>query len=111
MTDSFEASPMDPDLGPCCVCRKGGAEDVRVTNIMLLRMKGRESGKGWGCVVCGLSCDGAVAVLCDSCAGAGIEPREVCVGHPHEGRRRPIADLTEPHEHDPAKHPEMEAAP
>jgi hypothetical protein len=71
------------DLGPCCNC--GTTEHV--VNIVLLDQRGPVAGKGWGCVVCSLPCDGAVAVLCDDCAGLGFSPRFVCEGYPAERKR------------------------
>ena len=54
----------DPrSLGPCCQCEC--TDGVR--NIFLLNRRGAIPGRGWGCVVCGLPPDGAVAVLCDAC--------------------------------------------
>ena len=65
----------DPiDLGQCCACGKSGP-DVR--NIVMLSFRGPDPGKGWGCLQCGLPTDGASAVLCDGCAEAGAEPREI----------------------------------
>ncbi len=53
----------DIDLGPCCAC--GGGENVR--NMMMLSLKAPVPGTGWGCVVCHLPSDGAMAVVCDKC--------------------------------------------
>jgi len=49
----------DIDLGPCCACE--GFESVR--NVLMLHVKMTVPGQGWGCLVCGLSFDGALAVL------------------------------------------------
>ncbi len=64
-------------------------------------------GTGWGCLVCGLPNDGAIAVVCDNCLEAEAEILEVCHGHPHEGRRMALSVINEPFEHDPAKHEVM----
>ena len=48
-----------PNLGPCCHC--GRTDDVRT--IVMLSRRGPMPGCGWGCVVCGLPLDGAIAVL------------------------------------------------
>jgi len=91
------------NLGPCCACQK---ENSTVRNIICLDRKAPIPGKGWGCFVCGLPSDGAVAVLCDHCFEARAEIRFVCHGYPYEGRM-PIQDLPfEPFEHDLAYHPE-----
>jgi len=76
-------------LGPCCNC--GSQEHVH--NIVMLPRLAPVPGKGWGCAVCGLAMDGAVAVLCDRCVGD--EPSAVCVGYPSAGQRMPIAELPE----------------
>jgi len=92
----------DVDLGPCCVCEKAGP-DVR--NVVMLDRKGPVPGRGWGCLVCDLPLDGAVAVLCDDClANRAGEIRFVCNGCPKDGRL-PIEELAfEPFEHRMACH-------
>lgn len=90
-------------LGTCCAC--GGSENVR--NIICLDRKGPTPGKGWGCLVCGLPPDGAVAVLCDECLEQGTAIRFVCIGYPASDGRMPIEELSgEPFEHNLAYHPE-----
>lgn len=74
-------------LGPCCNC---GSQDHVRHIVMLLRLA-PIPGKGWGCVVCDLPNDGAIAVLCDNCRGD--EPSAVCVGYPSEGVRLPVSAL------------------
>ena len=110
----------DLDLGPCCACRQSGKT---VRNLLMLPWRlpaGAEpvqsltsagtdlvSGKGgWGCFVCHLPCEGAVAVLCDRCRAEGREVLDVCDGFPALGRRTLRAGLTEPWDHDYALHPE-----
>ncbi len=62
---------------------------------------------GWGCVVCHLPSDGAVAVLCDYCLGRDGPPNQVCRGYPMDGDRTPFAALDPaPFDHDPRFHPE-----
>jgi hypothetical protein len=91
------------DLGPCCACE--GLEKVR--NVITLNVKGTTPGKGWGCFVCGLSSDGAVAVLCDSCMESKAQPRFAVDGYATEKRRIPIEQLSIPHKHDLSKHREL----
>jgi hypothetical protein len=88
-----------PDLGPCCRCRATAG----VVNILMLDRRAPVPGTGWGCVVCGLPSDGAIAVLCNACLGR--RPVEVCHGYPAEGLRIGFEDL-EPgaFEHDLTKH-------
>lgn len=115
-----DAEP-DLDLGPCCACRQPGKT---VRNLLMLPLRAPASANpdrdraqgGWGCVVCHLPCEGAVAVLCDRCSPrCGASPRgraedrevlDVCDGYPALGRRTPRAGLTEPWDHDYALHPE-----
>ena len=94
------------DLGTCCAC--GEAEGVR--NILLLEQKSPGGGQGWGCVVCGLAPDGAVAVLCDGCHLAGAEVKFACVGYPGKNERIPVGRLGGEHKHDMAYHPEESAS-
>lgn len=87
--------------GACCNC-------LRVARLPIIVMLPRLSptpGHGWGCVVCGLPCDGAVAVLCDNCEGAAGMPRFVCTGYATEPGRTPFDSLPpEIFEHDDAAH-------
>jgi hypothetical protein len=78
-----------PSLGPCCGC--GTTEGV--TNILMLDRRGVTPGHGWGCLVCGLPSDGAVAVLCDACVDQ--PPRFACRGYASDGARVPIDELPE----------------
>jgi hypothetical protein len=102
-------------LGTCCVC--GGTNHVRT--IFQLDKKSPTPGCGWGCVVCGLPPDGAVAVVCDECfavisveRSTGIPMKKsaelqfACKGFPETGGRVPISELVGDHRHDMSKHPE-----
>lgn len=106
----------DPDLGPCCACGRS-APDVRIRTFLALDLKGPLPGRGWGCVVCHLPNDGAVAVLCDDCAPrrAGDKPRQdvrwACRGYPATDGRVPIQELATPHRHDLRYHPEARGDP
>lgn len=91
---------MQVSLGPCCAC--GGTEGVRT--IVALKQKAPVPGRGWGCVVCDLPADGAVAVVCDACMEAKVEIKWACAGYPAEGKRVAVAELSGVHEHDLAKH-------
>lgn len=84
-------------LGPCCTC--GTIEGVY--NIMMIKQRAPTPGKGWGCVVCHLPTDGAIAVVCDACMDLPI--KSVCDGYPNEGLRVPIEDLSPDNfDHDPS---------
>lgn len=70
-------------------------------------------GHGWGCFVCHLPTDGAVAVLCNACvvrmeAGADVI-HYACRGYPGTDGRAPIEEFTQPFEHDQALHEADEA--
>lgn len=95
----------DIDLGPCCVC----GTSINVSTIVCLPVRSSTPGKGWGCAVCQLPNDGAVAVVCDGCDPTAAVV--ACVGYPHEGVRTPIARLLTPFDHDPAAHREDPGAP
>lgn len=93
-----------PTLGTCCVC----GTDQGVVNVMMLNQRGPMPGYGWGCVVCGLPSDGAIAVVCDQCVGQPI--KFVCRGYPGENDRVPVHQLpVEAFDHDEAKHRADEA--
>lgn len=91
------------DLGPCCVCGKSGP---MVRNIIMIDKKCPTPGKGWGCLQCGLSSDGAVAVKCDDCLNS--KAKWACKGYPGKDGRVPIEQLEGVHEHDMSKHPEAQ---
>ena len=91
----------DIDLGSCCACRKAGPT---VRNIMTLPFRSPTPGFGWGCVVCHLPSDGAVAVLCDACLESGAPIVDVCHGYPKENMRMARESLTAAFDHDLARH-------
>lgn len=99
-----------PDFGPCCICEG----DDRVETIIMLTKRAPVPGHGWGCVLCRLSSDGAYAIICAACfpafwqksrsgltnGAAGL--RFACHGYLASHGRIPIAELTEPFDHDPS---------
>jgi hypothetical protein len=91
------------DFGPCCACRRSGPT---VRNLICLDLRAPVAGTGWGCVVCGLPSNGAVAVLCDACMGASADIVDVCHGYAATGMRSARAACTEPFVHDESKHEE-----
>lgn len=90
-------------LGPCCNC--GTLEGV--TTVVMLPWTAPVADQGWGCAVCGLPLDGAVAVLCGACALDGGGFKSICVGYPGAGERMPV-EAWKPRarsfEHDKTKH-------
>jgi hypothetical protein len=100
-----------PRLGSCCICNTRAG----VTNIVMLPYRCVVKGHGWGCLVCELPNDGAVAVLCDSCIAIyqadHAALRFACRGYPASDGRVPIADLlSRPFDHDEEAHREEDVA-
>lgn len=88
-------------LGPCCSCRGPGA---RV--ITMIEKKAPMKGRGWGCTVCGLPSDGALAVQCQPCADTKKKLRFACKGYAASDGRVPIARLRGTHKHNMKLHKE-----
>lgn len=102
---SEERSSVDwPELGSCCGC---GVTGRSVNTIVILGVRAPVAGTGWGCFACHLPLDGAVAVLCETCANDDSEIRFACVGWPYDNVRIERAQLTEPFIHDAKNHPEL----
>jgi len=89
MNDDPIAIAAEPPEVPCCNCCKRG----RHTNIATLPRRALEPGKGWGCAICGLPPDGAVAILCDVCIELPGPPRYACAGFLVEEERIAYTDL------------------
>src|SRR5882724_8298573 len=107
-TMAAEAAAEEPTpsaLGACCACGLTGPE---VGNLWYLPQKAPIAGHGWGCMVCGLPLDGAMAVLCDDCVAQGAELMWACRGYPGSEGRVGIETLSGEHRHDPAFHPDMD---
>lgn len=102
-------------LGPCCIC---GATGPQVKVIVLLNARSPLAGKGWNCVQCGLSANGAVAVICESCERRHGTQQQVedalrwfCRGAPGRDGRLPIEALRGEHGHNRRRHPECPQIP
>lgn len=81
----------------CCACGR----EKRVRNIVMLDQKALTPGAGWGCVVCNLPNDGAVAVICDECAANGTPLQFAVDGYLESGALVAIGELPDiPHAHD-----------
>lgn len=91
------------NLGACCAC---GQIKPDVRNVMMLDYRAPVPGTGWGCIVCGLPTDGAVAVLCDECLLTHAEIKFVYSG---KNNRVSISNLKDEFHHDRSKHPELRA--
>jgi len=75
-----------------------------VRNVILLTKLAPISGRGWGCIVCGLPPNGAVAVVCDACLEANAPLRFACRGRPGSDGRVPIEELAGDFDHYPIPH-------
>jgi len=91
-------------IGSCCACR----QRRRLRNVMMLPQKAPIPGTGWGCVVCKLSGDGAIALVCDRCVETRAAIVDACRGYLKDGRRTPIAELAGSHAHDARVHQDFE---
>jgi hypothetical protein len=94
----------DLDFGVCCSCR-----DRRATGFVMLRLRAPVPRTGWGCLVCHLPQNGAVAALCDQCgADPKAEIRDVCFGAAITKRRAPIETCTKAFDHNIKLHAKHE---
>ncbi len=91
----------DIDLGPCCACNR---RSLSVRNVVSLPYRAPLAGTGWGCLVCNLPPDGALAVLCDRCLRENRTIVRYCVGYAAASLRAPIPEHPEPFDHDEAMH-------
>jgi hypothetical protein len=78
------------DLGPCCSCLK---HDPFPDNILVLEKRAPIPGTGWGCFVCNLPHDGALAVVCDDCLRQSRDLKEAISGYPAEKKRIAFSEL------------------
>ena len=103
--DSTQQERPDPfiriDLGTCCACETTG-ESVR--NLVFLPELAPVAGTGWGCVVCGLGADGAMAVICDACLDSHAEIRFAMSGLAIGRLRIKRSMLEGVHEHNQERH-------
>lgn len=91
-----------PNLGPCCAC---GCQGDDVANIIMLHRLAPTPGTGWGCMVCNLPANGAIAVLCNACLNSSAPLRFVVSGLAADQQRIPIEDLpVGEFKHDEAAH-------
>lgn len=94
------------DLGRCCGCNAR----LGVRNVVMLEKKSPIPGRGWGCLICDLPADGAIAAVCDhcqrACADRGIDEvlRFACRGYPGTDGRIEYSELQGRHEHDLSRH-------
>lgn len=96
------------DYGPCCICE---LITPSVNNFICLDRRAPIPGTGWGCLVCDLPADGALAVVCDDClklfSNQEVQLKNIVWGYPAEKQRMPYTNLSPKNfKHDPAFHPE-----
>lgn len=98
-----------PNLGPCCVCET----TYQVVEVWSLNGLCPMPGRGWGCVACGLAPNGAVAVVCATCADwarrSRLSPvtflKWACRGYPGVDGRVPMGEIVGTWGHDMRYHP------
>src|SRR3990167_6155840 len=93
--------PEDFDLGDCCSC---GKQDSTVRNILCLNIAAPIPGTGWGCVLCGLKPDGAIAALCDGCLEHERPIRYIVSGYARKHKRQLLMQNQPWFGHDEALH-------
>lgn len=71
-------------FGRCCAC---GEVKPDVRNFITLNRPAPVPGTGWGCYVCGLDLNGALAVVCDSCLERNAAIKWVIYGQAWRGER------------------------
>jgi hypothetical protein len=102
MADIDDADDGPQRMGRCCGCLVAEAG----LNVVMLNYRAPIPGHGWGCMICNLPPDGALAVLCDHCTDRlerGFDAvRFACVGFPGADQRVLVDTLTEAFDHDPA---------
>ena len=81
-------------FGSCCSCGKSG-KTVRNIIMMDFESPEKESGWGWGCVICNLPARGATAVKCDACVVKQVPTKFIVIGYPKDNKRMLISDVKE----------------
>lgn len=90
----------------CCACGKQTTD----RNILLANKKAPIPNTGWGCHICGLPADGAIATLCNDCFEKILKDKNISIikyvykGFPENGELFSIEKLTEDFIHDETKH-------
>jgi hypothetical protein len=93
--------------GACCHCQRDVTEVGGLVNLVFLKRRAPVAGTGWGCCICGIPEDGAIAILCNECFQAGKPILFVCEGLVLENKRTPIESLSEiVFDHNVHNHPE-----
>lgn len=98
------------NYGPCCICE---CEGESVQNFIQLDYKNpkKSTTSGWGCVVCGLPAEGALAIICDErLNNPDTVIDDIKFLMDGETGRVPVPAETDrvPHEHDLSLHRELD---
>jgi hypothetical protein len=81
----------------CCAC---GSTKLPTNNVVMLDKKSPTPGVGWGCVLCNLPSDGAIAVVCTPCIEAKVPIAFACTSYISDDARTPVEQLAGEHKHD-----------
>lgn len=85
----------DTHFGDCCACGKPLDGNDEHINLLSLKQRAPVPGTGWGCLVCNLPQDGAMAIVCDACLTNEVEIKRVVYGRMTSGQRVPIGSLSQ----------------
>lgn len=97
----YDECAEEHDYGACCACDTTGPT---VRNFIGLEKEAPVPGQGWGCVICELPCNGALAVICDSCLEAERLPTQAIYGYPSLKRRISLGALIKEFKHKDGYH-------
>ena len=101
LADLLHEEPGPIAIGACCACRR---TDVELRNLVTLHVRAPVPGSGWGCVVCGLGNDGALAIVCDACLERDAPIVDAIAGYAARGGRVRSDTLTVPFDHKAIPH-------
>ena|ERR1700678_357868 len=103
--------PMETlDFGQCCACGRTINDVSDHANVICLPKRAPEPGTGWGCQICHLARDGAVAAVCDHCLETNAQIQFAICGYPSGQQRIPIDRLEGEFAHDLSLHSNAEEA-
>lgn len=97
----IESLKIRDDYGPCCATESDGAD-----NLVFLPLELPEEfhGYGWGCDVCKLPSNGAMAVITDDAKRENLHIKQVIAGLHSGHKRMDIRSCTKAFEHDQEAH-------
>jgi len=80
-------------LGTCCGCQQ---PIQGVPHLIMLDIEAPIAGTGWGCYLCHLPNNGALAVVCNECLISQSMLFEVIYGYPESKQRLRFVNMEEP---------------